>query len=111
MVTVDLIKDENGSLKGFSCSGHADFDEDGSDIVCSAVSMLVMNTINCLATLTFNHIECETDKESATITCVFPEGLDEKGMLLIDSMLYGLTSVEGKYGSEYVRIIGNENKQ
>ncbi len=40
-------------------------------------------------------------------SCEFPEGLDDKGTVLIDSMLYGLTSVEGKYGSEYVTIIEN----
>ena len=108
MVTVVIKKNENGSYSGFTCSGHADFDEAGFDIVCSAISILVLNTINSIATLTYNDMECDSDEVTGDIICEFPDGLDDKGTILIDSMIYGLKSVEGKYGSEYVKIFGNE---
>ena len=62
MVTVVIKKNENGSYSGFTCSGHADFDEAGYDIVCSAISILVLNTINSIATLTYNNMECDSDE-------------------------------------------------
>lgn len=45
MIEVRLkIKDK--TIKGFEVSGHAFHGEPGHDIVCSAVSMLTINTIN-----------------------------------------------------------------
>lgn len=40
------LKRKNNNIVGFSISGHADFAENGSDIVCSAVSILAYATVN-----------------------------------------------------------------
>ena len=40
MVSVDLFKNRQGMITGYKVSGHAGFAEEGSDIVCSAVSAL-----------------------------------------------------------------------
>ena len=46
MINVIVYKDVKGLIEGFSLKGHAGYAEYGSDIVCSAVSMLTINTLN-----------------------------------------------------------------
>ena len=47
MINVQAKK-ENGHYKSFHINGHAMYAEAGSDIVCAAVSALVINTINSI---------------------------------------------------------------
>ena len=42
-MTKIVIRKTNGRYSGFSCSGHAGYAESGSDIVCAAVSVLVIS--------------------------------------------------------------------
>ena len=48
MIDVLILRDKAQDITGFKVSGHALFAEAGSDIVCSAVSMLTINTINAI---------------------------------------------------------------
>lgn len=43
MTTIIFFKDKN-NLTGFECSGHTGFSEQGTDILCSAVSALTQST-------------------------------------------------------------------
>ncbi len=43
-----ILKTKDKKISGFEVSGHANYDDPGKDIVCSAVSMLTINTINTL---------------------------------------------------------------
>ncbi len=51
MISVKVFKNEKGELKGFECTGHAGYSEAGSDIACAAFSMLVINTVNSITSL------------------------------------------------------------
>lgn len=51
------IKKEKGFITGFEVSGHAEYNEYGKDIVCSAVTILTFNTID-----TFTDILDMSDK-------------------------------------------------
>ena len=44
MISVTVYKDKNNHYTGFRCDGHAEYAEPGEDIVCSAVSVLTLNT-------------------------------------------------------------------
>ena len=46
MIDVTLFQNDSGDYVGFRMTGHAEYAEYGSDIVCAAVSVLVINTIN-----------------------------------------------------------------
>ena len=45
MISITILKDQS-HYRGITCIGHAGYEKAGKDIVCSAVSMLVINTIN-----------------------------------------------------------------
>ncbi len=88
----------------FQCSGHAGYAEYGNDIVCSAVSMLVINTINAIDAFTDCSMDVSDDEKSGRIQVVFPNGTDEKAGLLMDALVLGLRSVEEQYGRSHVRL-------
>jgi uncharacterized protein YsxB (DUF464 family) len=104
MIKAKVLK-ENGNYRSFSCKGHAEFDEAGRDVVCAAVSMLVINTANALDSLTDNKLEASDD---GYIRWEFTDTPDEKGKLLMDSLVLGLRQVETKYGNDFLRLVIEE---
>ena len=46
MIKATIYKTGRHEYAGFDISGHAEYSESGSDIVCAAVSAIVINTIN-----------------------------------------------------------------
>ncbi len=104
MTTITIIKSKNGEYKEVTCKGHAGYADAGNDIVCCAISMLVINTINSLNKLTGAPMEVNSDEESGFIDCMFTESLDEGSILLLDSMILGLQSVVSEYGRKYLKL-------
>ena len=100
MITAKVIK-RNGDYSSFICKGHAGYDDMGKDIVCSAVSMLVINTGNSLEKLTDNRVKGSDD---GSLSWDFLDPPDEKGELLMDSLILGLKTISSKYGKDYLRL-------
>jgi len=104
MTTISIKKSKNGNYKQMTCSGHADYADSGEDIVCAAISVLVINTINSLEKFTETKMQVETDENSGMIDVRFSEDLKEDGRLLIDSLILGLRSIAAEYGKRYVEL-------
>ncbi len=106
MTTVTIIKTESGAYREFYCMGHAGsrrfFFE--KDMVCSAVSVLVINTINSLETLAKETLTVTQNEADGFIRCEFPSGLSGQGTLLLDSMILGLRGIEKQYGKKYLQV-------
>ncbi len=102
MISVKVEKNRNGKYHGFRCKGHAEYDDYGKDIVCSAVSMLVINTINSIEEFTDCMMKVET--KDGDIKVVFPAATEEKASLLLDAMILGLQGVAKEYGKTYVSL-------
>ena len=105
MIKISITTNE-GQFKRFSVSGHAEFDDSGRDIVCSAVSMLVINTVNSLDAFTESEIDIETNDEKGYINCYIKNPTPESE-LLMKSLVLGLEGVKDSY-SEYVQIYYKE---
>lgn len=104
MTSIRIIKSQNGEYKRVTCKGHAGFARAGSDIVCSAVSMLVINTINSLDVLAGVKLQLDSDEEEGFIDCMLLESPGENGRLLLDSMVLGLEMVVSQYGKKYLKL-------
>ena len=102
-----LFRDAEGRYTGFEVKGHSGYAEAGSDIVCAAVSALVINFVNSLDELTDDHYQIDVNQEDAEIDVVFTEELSEEGSLLLRSLILGLTSVEEEHG-QYLDVIFKE---
>ena len=104
MTTITIIKARNGNYKRVVCEGHAGFADAGSDVVCSAVSILVINTINSLDQLANVPMQVHSDEDRGLIDCRFMDALDERSTFLLDSMVFGLKNVVSQYGRKYLKL-------
>ncbi len=100
MIRVSIFKRDN-EITGFDCIGHAGYAEEGSDIVCAGVSVLVINAVNSiemLAKVSFDYTEEDGDvrfrlKES-----------NPEAQLLLQSMQLGIETVAKDTNGAYVKV-------
>ena len=64
MIDVTLFQNDSGDYVGFRMTGHAEYAEYGSDIVCAAVSVLVINTINSVEKFTDDEFNSAVHEEN-----------------------------------------------
>ena len=102
MIRVTVRKNTEGKINGFSCEGHALYDDAGKDVVCAAVSMLAINTVNAIEKLAGIELDAQSDPQAGILYISFNEELNEKAQVLMDAMILGITMTEKGYGSEFV---------
>jgi len=103
MTSITVIKEDDRVL-AFTCNGHAGYAKESEDIVCAAISILVINTINSIEALTNTKPIVETEQESGYIHCSFEEDITDDAALLIDSMILGLSQIKEQYGTKYIDV-------
>ena len=103
MTSITVIKEDDRIL-AFTCNGHAGYAKESEDIVCAAISILVINTINSIEALTNTKPIVETEQESGYIHCSFEEDITDDAALLIDSMILGLSQIKEQYGTKYIDV-------
>ena len=101
MIKITFQK-QNGEYKSVISEGHAEFAESGDDIVCSAVSVLLINTANSLESFTDSLLG--SDSDDGVLTIVLKDMIDEKAKVLMDSLKLGLETVRDEYGEDYLQI-------
>ena len=104
MISVTVYKNRNNEYTGFTCKGHAGYDDYGKDIVCACVSMLVINTINSIEQFTDCVFNVDSDEDSGYIKLELKESITEQVGLLLDSMVLGISNTEQQYGKTYVKL-------
>ncbi|WOO88063.1 ribosomal-processing cysteine protease Prp [Mollicutes bacterium LVI A0039] len=83
-------------------TGHAQFAEAGSDIVCSAVSMIMYTIANKLDDLD-KFITIEIDEEDGGYMQIEVVKSDDETKLLMDTLILGLEMIKEQY-NEYIDI-------
>jgi len=105
MTEVTLFRDSNG-IVGFEASGHTDYAEEGSDIVCSAISALTQTAAIGLTELL--KLQVALDISDGGMYCMLPKDISEasleKAELILETMAMGLRSIAATYG-DYINII------
>lgn len=102
MISVNILKNK-GKYSKIELYGHAEFDDYGKDIVCAAVSALVVNCANSIENFTDDLILSETH-EDGTTEILLKENISHDTELLIDSMLFGLKEINKTYGNKVLKI-------
>ena len=102
MIQISIIRHNNeySQIKAF---GHAEYDDYGKDIICAAVSVLIINTANSLEKFTNDLIMAET-LEDGTTEILLKEHLSKEAVLLIDSLVLGLEGIRNQYGKKYLSV-------
>jgi uncharacterized protein len=101
-----IIYRKDGKICGVELTGHAGYGNKGEDIVCSAVSVLTLNTINAIERFTEIPFRCEADeKKGGFLKILFPlEGMtDHDTQLLLKTLDMGLLAIETEY-NQYLTL-------
>ena len=96
MVSI-VIEKSDGHYHRILCCGHAGYAKSGEDIVCAAVSILVINTVNAIDRLTQTRFQLHSDDSEGYIEAVFNQGITDQARLLLDTMAMGLEEIQTQY--------------
>ena len=105
MTTITICKTADGAYKGFTTFGHAEYAKRGKpDILCSAISALVINAINSMEELYGEKMKVVTRDETGFIKCDFECGLQKESVIIMDSMVFGLENLSKTYGNKFLQV-------
>ena len=108
MIYVTIYENQEHEYTAFNCIGHAEYGEVGEDIVCAAVSVLVINTINSIEHLVSDEFNIVTEEKSGLIDFSLKENYSKESVLFIRSLVLGLQGIQNNYGNEYITLIFKE---
>ncbi len=100
-----VIGKRDGFIESFRISGHAEYDNYGKDIICSAVSMIGINTVNSLSILAEETFDVEQDEDSGLLEARFDHKPNEQADILLRSLELGIQGVIDQYGSDFVSLV------
>ncbi len=109
MTQITIYKTKSGEYRRFICDGHTGYADRGRDIVCAAISALVINTVNSLEEITREPIQVDVEEDSGRISCCFlRQPLQEGSHILMDSLALGLGRIEAQYGKKHCKLTFEE---
>lgn len=89
-ITIYKSKDE---IVGFRSKGHSGYADAGSDIICSAISVLMFNTLNSLEAFTDVSIKAEIDEKKTVIDFHITEKHSIESLVLCKALELGLMTI------------------
>ena len=104
MIQVTVYVNSQKQTVGFHTYGHAEYAEAGFDIICSAVSAIVLTTVNSIDALTNDSFTCQQNQKTGEITVRFETAPEHDADLLMQSMLIGLKGISNEYGTKYLKV-------
>ena len=104
MIEVSRIKNQQGNTIGFQCKGHAGFARHGKDIVCAAVSALVVNTVNSIEEFTEDKFSYAQEEKSGLAEFIITSDVSKEASLLMESLFLGLKNIEHDYGKRFISV-------
>ena len=108
MTKVTIYKNELNECVGFKVCEHAGYAKEGNDIVCSAISILTINTMNAIEQFTDVNFMQDVDEEECRIEFKINEPTKET-TLLLETMVLGLQTLEANEEYEdYIDLIFEE---
>ena len=97
---------EGSRITGFTSSGHSDYADEGSDIVCAAITAVVT-----MAEATINDVcgakaKVRVKEEDARITLTLPASCDEEESVqaVLAGMMLTLSSLRDDY-PDYIEVL------
>ena len=100
--------DKNGDYKSIEFSGHALFADFGKDIVCAAVSILALNTLNSIEAFCGDEFDAYDNPKKGYLKADFKAKLSDNANLLMKSLMLGLDGISYEYGKKFITILRQE---
>ena len=103
MTKVTIYKNDMNECVGFRAYGHAGYAEEGQDIVCAAISVLTINTINSIEAFADEEFFATSNEEDGWIEFNVYKRPKKETTLLLNSMILGLESIVENY-DDYIDL-------
>ena len=105
MTKVEIFN-HDGRIHGFSVSGHSGYAEEGSDIVCAAVSAAVTFAECTINDVLGNHANTKEKEEEPRITLTLPAACDDEDAVqaVLTGFLLTVCSLRDNY-PEYIEVM------
>ena len=104
MTKIIIFKNQD-DIMGFELNGHAGYAEHGKDIVCSAISILVINAINSVEKLSEDGFKTEIDEKRGYIRFHLDEEKPcDVTKTILESLVLGLDMLRIEYGKKYIKL-------
>ena len=100
MITVTFFCSDN-LICGFKISGHSGFSEEGSDIVCAAVSSAAYMTANTITEIL--HINADVTENDGFMSLSLSKSEAEKSAVVLDGLRLHLTALSEQY-TKYIKV-------
>ena len=99
MISVSIKRNKAGRICGFELIGHGE-----QDLVCPAVSLLALNTVNSIEALTDESLNCDHNPEGGYLKLELPHIIEgnhnPEADILLESFALGLRSVKETYNNQ-----------
>lgn len=99
MINIDLLVNNKDEIEGFEITGHANYDEYGKDLVCSAVSILAYSCVNSLDKYS-QEVDFFDDDKKMTLIC---PNISRDTDIIFDYFKIGIETLLGNYSS-YIKL-------
>ena len=109
MIYVTIYQNNHEEITGFRTKGHAGYAQAGQDIVCAAVSVLIINTINAIDAFTSDYISVSSEESKGEIELHLKVRPSDETKLLLNTMVLGLKQmVDDENYAEYIDLTFEE---
>ncbi len=99
MININLLINKKDEIVGFEIEGHANYDEYGKDLVCSAVTILAYSCVNSLD----KYADDVNFSDNEIIMTVSISSPNRDTDVIFDYFKTGIETLLGNYGS-YVKL-------
>ena len=103
MILVEICEDEQGMITGYTVSGHSGYADEGSDIICSAISALTQAPLHGMT----KHLKIKpswrVNQEDGYLKVALDSAPTELTEAILRTMVLGVESIV-RQCPEYVRI-------
>ena len=105
MTKVEIFN-HDGRINGFSVSGHSGYAEEGSDIVCAAVSSAVQFAECTVNDVLGNHANVKMNQDQPRVTLTLPAACDDEDAVqaVLTGFMLTMCSLRDDY-PDYIEVL------
>ena len=114
MTEIKIFRNQDGHVVEYEVSGHTDFDDYGSDILCAAVSVLSQTTILALekvCNISQNDMKICLDEQTGYLKVTLSENLikDQRDSadIVLSTMILGMEDIALQY-PKHIKLLRKE---
>ncbi len=109
MIHAAIYQNKRKEYVGFQIEGHAGYKEEGQDIVCAAVSLLAINTMNAIELYAGDEFSTVSDEQDGILACHLAQAPSREAALLLKTMALGLSGMaENENYKNYIDLAFEE---